>query len=222
MAIATYKDLCVDAVDTARMSRFWGALLHLDPEPREEGLVKLVGATPEHTVWVVPVPEPVTVKQRAHLDVRASSASEAEALGATVVDAESFPWVLMRDPEGGELCVFENPDKRAGLYELVIDTDGEPSTIAGWWAEALGATAKEEKDFAYLDDVPGLPFECLVFPPVPEPKTVKNRIHIDVWGDVAALKELGATVLRESDATIDWTIMADPDGNEFCVFTPDA
>ncbi len=46
MALATYKDLCIDAVDTARMSRFWAAALHLEPEPREGGLVKLVGVTP--------------------------------------------------------------------------------------------------------------------------------------------------------------------------------
>ena len=41
--------------------------LHLEPEPRDDGLVKFVGATPEETVWIVPVPEPVTVKQRARL-----------------------------------------------------------------------------------------------------------------------------------------------------------
>jgi Glyoxalase-like domain len=222
MAIATYKDLCVDAVDTDRMSRFWGAALALEPEAREGGLVKLVGRTPEHTVWVVPVPEQVTVKQRAHLDLRAASAKDVEALGATVVDTDSHAWVLMKDPEGGELCVFESEGKEHGLYELVVDTDGDPQAIAGWWAEALGATLKEEKDFAYLDDVPGLPYDCLVFQPVSEPKTVKNRIHVDVWGDVAALRAQGATVLREPDHTIDWTIMADPDGNEFCVFTPDA
>ena len=222
MAIATYKDLCVDAVDTDRMSRFWGALLHLESEHREDGLVKLVGRTPEDTVWVVPVPEPVTVKQRAHLDVRAASAGDVEALGATVVDADTFSWVLMKDPEGGELCVFETTEKRHGLYELVVDTDKDPKALAQWWGDVLGVTPDEEDDYAALGDVPGLPFEWLVFVPVPEPKTVKNRIHIDVWGDVAALTAKGATVLREPDDTIEWTIMADPDGNEFCVFAPEA
>src|SRR4051794_37791473 len=118
MALATYKDLCIDAVDAARMSRFWASALHLDAQPRDDGLVKLVGAGREETIWIVPVPEPVTVKQCAHLDVRASSWKDIEALGATVVDAESFPWVVMKDPEGGELCVFETTEKRHGLYEL--------------------------------------------------------------------------------------------------------
>ena len=219
LALATYKDLCIDAVDTARMSRFWAAALHLEPEPREDGLVKLVGSVPEETVWIVPVPEPVTVKQRAHLDVRAAGAQDIEALGATVVDADSFRWVVMKDPEGGELCVFETTEKRHGLYELVVDTDGDAETIARWWGEVLGVEPKPEDDDAfYLDGVPGLPFDCIVFGGVPEPKTVKNRIHIDVWGDVAGLVAKGATVLREPDDDIVWTIMADPDGNEFCVF----
>jgi hypothetical protein len=222
MAIATYKDLCIDAVDTDRMSRFWATLLGLEPEQREGGLVKLVGATAEDTVWVVPVPEPVTVKQRAHLDIRAASVKDVEALGATVVDADTFSWTLMKDPEGGELCVFETADKRPGLFELIIDSDRDPKAIARWWAEAFDAELHEEEDYAYLEEVPALPFETIDFVPVPEPKSVKNRIHFDVWGDVEALKAKGATVLRAPDDTIDWTIMADPDGNEFCVFAPEA
>jgi hypothetical protein len=218
MALATYKDLCIDAVDTASMSRFWAAALHLEPEPRDDGLVELVGATPEETVWIVPVPEPVTVKQRAHVDVRAESATDIEALGATVVDADSFPWVVMKDPEGGELCVFETTEKRHGLYELVVDTDGDPLGIAEWWGEVFGVEPKPEDDGFFIEDVPGMPFDCIVFGAVPEPKTVKNRVHFDVWGDAASLTAKSATVLREPDDDIVWTIMADPDGNEFCVF----
>jgi hypothetical protein len=52
---------------------------------------------------------------------------------------------------------------------------------------------------------------------VPEPKTGKNRLHLDVHtGSVAELEALGATVL---DDTLPWTVMADPEGNEFCLFT---
>jgi len=66
----------------------------------------------------------------------------------------------------------------------------------------------------------------VVFAPVPEPKTVKNRIHWDVYGDVSELASAGATVLRAPDGDsstgaaggISWTVMADPEGNEFCVF----
>lgn len=225
MAIATYKDLSIDAVDPDRMGRFWGALLRLEPESRGDGLVRLVGPTEQHTVWHARVPEPVTVKQRAHVDVRAASVKDVEALGATVVDAESFSWTVMKDPEGGELCVFEtpgSPEKPHGMFELIIATDQDPKALARWWAEVLGAELHEEDEFAYIEEVPGLPFETIDFVPVPEPKTVKNRIHFDVDGDAAALTAKGATVLREPDETISWTVMADPHGNEFCVFAPEA
>jgi hypothetical protein len=55
---------------------------------------------------------------------------------------------------------------------------------------------------------------------VPEPKTVKNRIHWDVVGPVAGLVSAGATVRRAPDDEISWTVLADPDGNEFCAFEP--
>jgi len=55
---------------------------------------------------------------------------------------------------------------------------------------------------------------------VQEPKKGKNRIHWDVTAqDVVPLVEAGATVLREPDEEIDWHVLADPEGNEFCVFT---
>lgn len=59
------------------------------------------------------------------------------------------------------------------------------------------------------------------FQPVPEPKTVKNRVHIDVTtDDLDGLVAHGATVLRaRGDGGLGWTILADPQGNEFCAFT---
>lgn len=67
--------------------------------------------------------------------------------------------------------------------------------------------------------------------PVPEEKTVENRMHLDVVGDSAALQAAGATLLRASDARpgheadedageIAWDVLADPEGNEFCCFPP--
>src|SRR4051812_28010705 len=49
---------------------------------------------------------------------------------------------------------------------------------------------------------------------VPEPRTVKNRVHWDVVGDTAALVAAGATVLRPRDDRIGWDVLADPEGNE--------
>jgi catechol 2,3-dioxygenase-like lactoylglutathione lyase family enzyme len=65
----------------------------------------------------------------------------------------------------------------------------------------------------------------VLFQQVPEPKTVKNRVHLDLHAGpdhrdatVARLKELGATVLREvKEAGTNHVVLADPEGNEFCV-----
>jgi hypothetical protein len=55
---------------------------------------------------------------------------------------------------------------------------------------------------------------------VPEPKTAKKRIHWDVTvPEVLPLVEAGALVLRGPDEDIDWHVLADPEGNEFCAFT---
>jgi catechol 2,3-dioxygenase-like lactoylglutathione lyase family enzyme len=224
MALARYKDLCIDGNDALRMGRFWGEVLGLEVLERDDGVVRLSGPTPQHTVWINPVPEQQTVKQRIHIDVNAAALDEVLAAGATVLDDTSFPWVLAADPEGGELCVFERePPIAQRLYEIVIDTGDSPESaaaIATWWGSLLGANvAHDERGFSYVDQIPGAPFDSLDFVPVPEPKAVKNRIHLDLLTeDVSALVAAGATMLRPRDEEIDWSVLADPDDNEFCAF----
>jgi hypothetical protein len=224
MAIATYKDLCIDAVDAERLGRFWAGTLGLELELDGDGDGKLTGPTPAHTIWINTVPERVTVKQRMHLDIYAD-VSDVVALGGVVVDAESFPWTVMKDPEGGELCVFPvRPDGQMNAQSRVkeIGADAEDHVrISTWWADVLGAERHEDHEhgFSYLEPVPGAPFESLDFAPVPEPKTVKNRVHFDVdTADVQLLVDAGATLLRPQDDEIGWSVMADPEGNEFCAF----
>ena len=219
--IASYKDLCIDAVDTLLVGRFWAAALGRELTERGDGLVQLTGRTPRHTVWVNPVPEPVTVKQRVHLDLHVAAADDVLALGATALDVGSFRWQVLRDPEGGELCVFERdrvPEER--LYEIGVDS-ADPERIATWWADVLGArvVAGDEGEWS-VGQIPGAPFECLVFAPVPEPKSLKNRIHWDVdTASVDALLEAGASLVRARGEEIAWSVLADPEGNEFCAFT---
>jgi len=54
--------------------------------------------------------------------------------------------------------------------------------------------------------------------PVPERKTVKNRMHIDVLGDPTEIRGRGARLVRAKGRDIEWDVLADPEGNEFCVF----
>ena len=224
--LATYKDLCIDAVDAERAARFWGALLGLTPGPHRDGIWWLDDAPGEAVAWINPVPEPKTVKNRVHLDVNAEGLEAALTAGATVVD-DTQPWTVMTDPDGQEFCVFvrDTPVERR-LYELVWDSGpgGEEClAIARWWGEVLGAdVGQDESGDCYLENVPCAPFEFICFGPVPEPKTVKNRVHIDVvTDDVDALVAHGARVLLAAGDGIGWTVLADPDGNEFCAFAPD-
>jgi predicted enzyme related to lactoylglutathione lyase len=105
---------------------------------------------------------------------------------------------------------------------LVVDAR-DPARLARWWAEALGYQITYEKpDEVEIrrkpDETPGL-----IFVPVAEGKGVKNRLHIDLRpedreAEVERLVNMGARhvdVGQPADAT--WIVLADPEGNEFCI-----
>src|SRR5690348_7731521 len=84
-APTTFKDLCLDVDDPARMATFWAAALGLSAQQRGDNVL-LVGGTPEQAVWLNVVPEPKTVKQRVHLDLHVAAVEPLVDAGATVVD----------------------------------------------------------------------------------------------------------------------------------------
>ena len=241
MAPAAYKDLCLDAVDPLRLGTFWAAVLGLELADAGEGDAVLRGPSPEHTVWINAVPEPKTVKHRMHLDVHARSVDELLALGATVVD-EQPRWTVMADPEGGEFCAFvraEPPPYR--LYEVGLDA-ADARSVGRWWAELLdvagrrspsterrliakpvslaatgGGTSTRARSSCTSPTSPARPSSRWTSPRCPSRSPAKNRVHLDVVGDVAEIVARGATVLDEQPR---WTVMADVEGNEFCVFPP--
>lgn len=96
---------------------------------------------------------------------------------------------------------------------------------AGFWSQALGVPVDENDGNAFMRTVgydrPTLP--RMMFLAVPEGKTAKNRMHLDLVADdraaeVSRLVALGATELRDHDEWgIQWTVLTDPEGNEFCV-----
>ena len=108
-----------------------------------------------------------------------------------------------------------------GLDEIVVDC-ADPVSLAGFWAKVFGVdTTNESETWTYID-VPGA--TTVVFQKVPEAKTVKNRLHLDVEVDdipaeAARLVALGAT--RQGDVCADppgrFQVMLDPEGNEFCL-----
>lgn len=232
MALGRWKDLCIDATDPAVLAAFWGGVLGLTIEQLDDGDAVLRGEQPEQTIWINGVPEPRTVKQRVHLDLHVRSVEPLLALGATHLvpsSASGLRWEGLADPEGGELCAFVRQGAPvappASLYELVVDTSDADAahSIAMWWAGVLGGkVVDDERGYSWLEQVPGLPFESMDFVPVPEPKTVKNRIHWDlVAPDVGALLAHGATVIARPAPSTPWHVLADPQGNEFCAFPAD-
>lgn len=109
--------------------------------------------------------------------------------------------------------------------ELCIDC-ADPRRLAEFWAAVLDWTITEDDDdeVELVNPEGGSP--TLLFVQVPEPKTVKNRLHIDVNArdrsqgeEVQRLLALGATHADVGQGEQTWVVLADPEGNEFCVLS---
>ena len=125
------------------------------------------------------------------------------------LDIESFRWDLLRDPEGGELCVFTRDEVPSyKLYEIVVDS-ADPAAIAQWWHGVLGGQlgGNEEKGWAWLDELPRAALRELRLrqgsraQDGQEPHPLGRRRR----PTSSALLDHGATVLREPDDDISWT-----------------
>ena len=141
---------------------------------------------------------------------------------ARVVVDETQPWTVLADPEGGELCAFVRDPERCRTTESTSWSSTPPiqsrSRRGGPSATPPMSVMIKIRASPGSTGSPGMPW-AMVFTWVPEPKTVKNRMHWDVWGETAALVAAGATLLRGRDDEIGWDVLADPEGNEFCVFS---
>jgi hypothetical protein len=106
---------------------------------------------------------------------------------------------------------------------VCLDTANPASDLAEFWAAVSGGTARPAESGGPADVIGRAEHENVLVVPVPEPKTVKNRVHLDVYtravGDLVAL---GATVdLPAEESGFGWTTMRDPEGNELCAFVRD-
>lgn len=101
--------------------------------------------------------------------------------------------------------------------DLCLDA-ADAALVGAFWAGALGQGLEVLEDGDAL--VRGPAFADLWVNTVPEPKVTKNRVHLDLYAaDLAPLLDLGATVVARHD---EWTVLADPEGNEMCVFPGDS
>ena len=112
----------------------------------------------------------------------------------------------------------------ARFRQVCLDAN-DVALVAGFWAAVLGREVEidGDGDARLRPAADGGPDLCVLG--VPEPKAVKDRIHLDVTlapgEEVTGLLALGATVVTAPHEK-PWFVLADPEGNEFCAFPPDS
>ncbi|MEU7866757.1 VOC family protein [Dactylosporangium sp. NPDC049140] len=234
------------ARDDVALGRFWAAALGWTASGSGRGATPVAPAGFDWTdpdapvcVDVIAVPDPETVRYRMHIDLATTSAAhQAElvarllSLGATAADIGQgdVPWTVLADPEGNLFCVLEPREvyRDTGPIAAVVVDCADPRGLAGFWGSALGWTSHEVTgDFARLRSASGNgPF--LEFIRAPGGATVWHRAHLDVVpyagdeqaAEVARLRALGATPSDADPGDVSWVVLADPEGNDFCVLAP--
>ncbi|MFL6114173.1 MAG: VOC family protein [Catenulispora sp.] len=239
----------IKAGDDSALGRFWADALGWDLSSEGPGVTNLV---PEGADWpvadavcidLVTVPDPETVKYRAHLEFATTSgAQHAELvarfkeLGATPADVgpggapPGPPRTPLADPEGNVFYVLEPGSgyRDTGPIAAVVVDCADPRALARFWDEAMDWTVHElTDDRAMLRSAGGVgPY--LEFRRASGAEIVGNRIHLDVMpypgddqeAEVARLRALGATDVDLGLGDVSWKVLADPEGNEFCVLAP--
>ena len=236
----------IDAADPGTLGHWWGDALGWEVMYEAPDEVVVI---PPNALEVPGIPglvfvevnDPKQGKNRVHLDLAAQSPEDQAdivarllAAGATHADVgqgEDVPWVVLADPEGNEFCVLDSRPRYRGssaLAAIVLDTQ-DPDALAPFWIAATGRVVGDEDDECLSLRHPDGHLPDLELSRIDDPHTVKNRLHLDVapWADgdlgeeVNRLIALGATpanVGQGDDVT--WVVLADPEGNEFCVLRP--
>ncbi|MDQ1605676.1 MAG: hypothetical protein QOJ18_43 [Microbacteriaceae bacterium] len=232
------------ARDDSALGRFWAEALGWGVSSEGPGVTNV---EPVGFVWpdpvavcvdVVTVPDPETVRYRAHLDLATTSAAhQAELvahlleLGATAADVGQgdVPWTVLADPEGNLFRVLEPRSiyRDTGPIAAVVVSCTDPRAMARFWNEAMDWTLHEvTDDHARLRSAKGVgPY--LEFRRTPDMETVRTRVHLDLRpypgddkaAEVARLRTLGATDADIGQGDVPWVVLTDTEGNEFCVLT---
>ena len=229
--------LCFDANDPHRLARFWAGVL--DREIADDGLMLLPTDDTGFSIEFRPTKEQKAGPNQTHLHLTSTSLEDQQStvdralrLGGRHLDIGQSPedeHVVLADPEGNEFCVIE-PDNNfladcGFLGELACDGSQE---VGYFWSEALGWPLVWDQDQETAIQSPSGGTKIAWGGPPVAPKTGKNRLHLDLappahgdqQGEVDRLVSLGATRIDIGQGEVSWVVMADPDGNEFCVLTP--
>jgi catechol 2,3-dioxygenase-like lactoylglutathione lyase family enzyme len=221
-----------DAHDAARLARFWAGMLGREVV-EEAGGALLPGDETQLGLRFVPSRSQKVGPNRIHLHLTSASLADQEhtvatalGLGGSHLDVGQRPeeeHVVLADPEGNELCVIEPGnaflDGCGRLGELACDGTRE---VGLFWAEALGWPLVWDQDQETAIQSPHGGTKVAWGGPPVAPKAGRNRQRFDLAPDggdqraaVDRLVSLGATQLEVGqDGTV---LLADPDGNEFCL-----
>jgi hypothetical protein len=232
--------LSFDATDPVRLARFWASALEweiYDETHDEIGVLPTDGT--RFILVFLPVPEPKTAKNPIHLDLVSESVEHQRRtvdrlleVGARRVDVgqgSDADHVVLADPAGNEFCVVLRGEFLAdtGFTGAVVFEPANPAT-GYFWGEAIGWPVVYDQDGDVAIRAPDGRGPFITFGPPGVAKSGKNRLHFDLAphaGDDQAIEverliELGARRIDIGQGDVPWVVLADPDGNEFCVLRP--
>jgi hypothetical protein len=227
--------LVIDAMQPQEVASFWATCLGWRAKADDDVDVRLTGSPDDIPIDFIRVDEPKLGKNRIHLDLRDVSVEKCLDLGATHVDIGQgdIPWTVLADPEGNEFCVLPPPhpvQDTGPLFAICLDAD-DVIGMRTFWRAATGWVDDRADPPAFVSlRAPSGRGPVLVMGPKVAAKHGKNRLHLDVapplGGDHHAEAErligLGATRADIGQTDVPWIVLADPEGNEFCVLTPRA
>jgi predicted enzyme related to lactoylglutathione lyase len=232
--------LRIDANDPLALARFWAGVLGWSVADEPDGSVTLLASDDTgFEIGFLPTPEPKVGQNQMHFDLTSTSledqrqtVSRALELGARHLDIGQRPdegHVVLADPEGNEFCVIGPGNSFLADCGFIGALACEGSQNVGYfWSEALDWPLVWDQDQETAIRSPsGGPKVTWGGGPL-TPKAGKYRWHFDIappvdgdqQAEVERLVSLGATRVDIGQGAVDWVVMADPDGHEFCVLTP--
>jgi hypothetical protein len=229
-----------DANDPSGLAGFWSGVLGREMiDDPEDGPTLLPNDDTEFRISFASTQEQRWGPNQMHFDLTSTSLDDQQQivaraleLGGRHIDIGQLPeegHVVLADPEDNEFCVIPPGNNFLADTGVIgaLSSDGTQA-VGYFWSEALGwPLVWDQDEETAIQSASGGSKVSWGGPPV-APKNGKNRLHLDIappadgdqQAEVDRLISLGAKRIDIGQGEVSWVVMADPDGNEFCVLTP--